>query len=265
MGTRFLILGSQRSGTTLLGMTLQAHPDIEIIEESNQCFHTDQGLTKQLELLVLDQYKPDAHTHIGYKAPRDTHRIDEITHKIPDMRFVWISRDIFQVVASMVSLNLQPMGSWAEVFAPREILKYLNSKQHDKEIRVEYEWAASILDKRIRAIALAAVCWLTKRRSEITASTKWPDRNYRVHYSDLVTSPEESLKGVLAFLDIPWHPLVLDHPKVLSGKRPGSTSPSRGIDSESLNKWQAVLSSVEIELITALLQRHHNWVFVETG
>ena len=91
--SRFLIMGCQRSGTTLLGMVLESHPQIEMIEENDLRFHGNGALTRELKLdAVLKNPAVDGGL-TGYKAPRDSHRLDEFAHAVPPLRVLWIERD----------------------------------------------------------------------------------------------------------------------------------------------------------------------------
>jgi hypothetical protein len=254
---KFLILGCQRSGTTLLGMALQAHPGIDLIEENNPRFHNQYALTKQLNLHAVKEYAPEGCELVGFKSPRDSHRCEEIIRTIPRVRIVWISREIYQVVASMVSLRTGPGSVWALDFAPREIIKYLYAEKEDHELAEQYGRARSLGDARQRAIALATVCWIAKQRSELKAIGRWPERTSRLSYDNLVTKPGDTLSRLLEFLGIHWDPAVLDHAGSLSGTRPGRSNTSRAIDSGSVTKWKKELSGDELQLVDLIAQEIH--------
>jgi hypothetical protein len=251
---KFIILGCQRSGTTLLGMALQAHPDIELIEENNPCFHTQYALTKQINLSAVKEYSSTDRKLTGFKAPRDSHRTEEIVFNVPLTRILWISRDIYQVVASMISLRMGTNITWAIAFAPKEIIKYLYTEKSDYKIAELYQWALSQQNTRKKSIALASVCWLTKQRSERKSIARWPELISRVSYSELVSSPKDTLVHLLDFLEIDWHPAVLDHSSILSGSRPGGSTTTRSIHSDSINKWKNELSGEELKLIDMIVQ-----------
>jgi hypothetical protein len=251
-----MVLGSQRSGSTLLGMALQAHGGIEIIEENNPAFHVRSASSPiQIDLQVVNAYKQEEGKLVGFKSPRDSHRIAEIIRTIPQIRIAWITRDIFQVVASMASLRMQSGATWANSFTHEEIIKYLLVKRNDSEIAELYEWARSLQDERERSIVLASVCWFSKHRLEVDAVAAWPELIHRISYEDLVAQPEVTLRELLDFLGIEWSPETLNHPAVLSGKRPGGTTTDRSIDSKSLDKWRSELSREDLELIDRVVRR----------
>jgi len=125
MTNKALILGCQRSGTTLLGMILQAHSSVEVIEENNGRFHQIYALTRLLDLARVDSYQSTDAKLAVFKAPRDSHRICEIEQTLPQAKTIWVSREVNQVVASMLSLKTQGGVPWALQFAEKEVIKYL--------------------------------------------------------------------------------------------------------------------------------------------
>ena len=103
---KFLITGCQRSGTTLVAMALEAHALIEIVEENDTRFHVDGIVTRELDLEAVSGQVASDRRMIGYKAPRDTHRIDEVTRIFPLVRVVWVERELRQTVSSMLILKI---------------------------------------------------------------------------------------------------------------------------------------------------------------
>jgi len=251
-----MILGCQRSGSTLLGMALQAHSGTEIIEENNPSFHVRSASSPiQINLQAVNEYIQEHGKLVGFKSPRDSHRIAEIIRTIPQVRIAWITRDIFQVVASMASLRMPSGATWANSFTHEEIIKYLLVERNDLEIAELYQWARSLKNERERAIALASVCWFTKYRIEVKSIAKWPTLIHRLSYDELVSQPEKTLRRLLGFLGLEWSPATLNHPTILTGVRPGGTVTNRSIDSKSLDKWKSRLSENDLGLIEMVIRR----------
>ena len=257
MSDKFMILGCQRSGTTLLGMILQAHNNLEIIEENNFWFHRQYALTYQLDLKKVWEYKSPGGKSVVYKAPRDSHRVEEIINTIPNVRIIWIVRNIFQVIASMMTLDTGDGTPWASAFAYKEIIKYLYTEKESYELSDEYKRVVSLQNPRERSVALAALCWVVKRYSELKAIERFPDLIHRVSYGRLVNSPGDMIEGVLQFLGVEWDPSVLNHGKHISGKRPGGSIINRPIDTCSLDKWKSILTEQEINLIGQILEKQN--------
>ncbi len=70
----FFIMGSQRSGTTLLGLVLAANPNIEITEENDLKYHYKGERTFLLDIDEVSTLDQQAEGCFGFKVPRDTHR-----------------------------------------------------------------------------------------------------------------------------------------------------------------------------------------------
>lgn len=255
---KFLILGSQRSGTSLLGMALEAHKNIELIEENNLEFHQQYALTKLIDLRAMSQYQSSRGIMTGFKAPRDSHRIKEFIDAIPDIKMIWISRNIYQVVASMITLRVNGKIPWATNFAPKEIIKYLYTYTDDYAIASSFSTASNLQEERKASVALATICWLSKNRCENHSCKLIPNQTFNVDYNKLVTKPEETLSSLLRFLELEFDPSVLTHSNLVSGNRPGGSSSDRDIDIVSIDKWKDVLSNEEIQMIDTIVEQIGN-------
>ena len=73
-------MGCQRSGTTLLGLILNSHSEVTVIDENDNYFHKPSNLTILLDLNKVRSalQEPISQNHFIFKAPRDTTRVDEI-------------------------------------------------------------------------------------------------------------------------------------------------------------------------------------------
>jgi len=156
----FIITGCQRSGTTLLGIILDAHQDIDIIEEDNGAFQERIGETLLLKFQNCIDYAASQAQHIGFKAPRDSHRMLSLKTKHPELKTLWLARPAVQVVASMIALEIKGV-TWAMGWAPREIRKYL-AQFKDDDLAKDFAQAEANPNNREREVAFAALCWRAK-------------------------------------------------------------------------------------------------------
>jgi len=252
---RFVVTGCQRSGTTLLGMALEAHPRIDFMDESDRRFHTKGDLGRTLDLAAVVARVGSAGRLAGFKAPRDSHRVEEIDRALPSVRIVWVEREVRQVVASMLSLATKT-GSWASQQASVEIAKHLEVVD-DEPARGLLVAADELRDDRATAVALAALCWAVKRGQRHAAMQILGSRLFVVDYDELVTAPDRTLEGLLDFLEVGWSQDVLDHPSAVDHspefRRPGKADSSRVIDTESQRKW-TLLSPEDLAVIETIEQ-----------
>lgn len=251
---KYFILGSQRSGTTLLGLCLEAHPDIELIEENDARFHQPYFLTRRIDLGLVNEYKPPCIKAICFKSPRDSHRVKSISLEINPVKILWMRRSVYEVVASMLRPRSAVGGkSWAAKHAEHELTKYFFEGVYDPSLAKLYRDAVSLGSSREKMVSLACLCWIAKFRCELLAGKYFGHNFYRIDYEKLVADPESVMKSLLRFLELSWDPRVLKHNDFVTGSRPGGTMPERPIDLNSLNKWRSELFESDLATIDRLL------------
>jgi len=89
-----LITGCQRSGTTLLNLILDSHPQIRGMDEW------------EFEETLVDEYLtgPEYHPCVAFKLPKVSYLIPAL-QSIPGIKVLWCIRDPRDVVTSMVRLQ----------------------------------------------------------------------------------------------------------------------------------------------------------------
>ncbi len=236
-----------------MAMVLEAHPSIEIIEENDCRFHRRGRVTRYLDLQAVSDHRASDRQLIGYKAPRDSHRVDEIKKAFPSLRVLWMERDMRQVVSSMLSLS-STHGSWAAEFAPKEISKYLE-QTNDERARTLAPPLDEADTRARRSIVLATLCWLVKREQRRSAARLLGPDMRQVDYDEFVTDPRKVLGNLVGFLGLPWSPEILDHSaSIAKGIRPGKAHPERPIDTLSRGKWRTRLTPEDLETMTHVVR-----------
>lgn len=182
------IIGSPRSGTTLLRVMLDSHPYISSGPETHflvDLHRLAEAHAAHIEFMGFDQQWWRNHVRSFYtavqcdymrrrgkrrwveKTPAYTLHLDFLDDLFPDARYIHIIRDGRDVVASHAD-------RWG-----------YRSALHATSTWGQYVQAARRFGRRA------------------------PTRYHEIRYESLVTDPEESLKPLLAFLDEPWDASVL--------------------------------------------------------
>lgn len=248
-----LITGCQRSGTTLLHLILDSHPDVTTLDED------------AFDALRLPHFlsHPDYHPNVAFKLPTVSHEVACFS-ELSRLKVLWCLRDPRDVLASMITLQMPLPPSqvcWAvhPHAAPIEILqcaKVLGCTFHPKRMG----WLRAFLQiqrkpphkqSREDAVFCAALCWRLKH--ELLDLYDRLNIDYTiVRYEELILDPEATLRSLLGFLDLPWHDDLLRHHQLHEGIAIGETNRARPIDATSLGKWQKQLLPSDIELLRNL-------------
>lgn len=231
------IVGSQRSGTTLLGLALGAHEGIESLDED------------RAYAALAEQAGDGRRTRI-YKVPNWTGALSTFIAHFPGGAYLFMKRAAVQVVASMLTLRGFAGTSWAELFAAIEARVAMAAFADPR--------AREVLERHYRRAAgdtvlMATMCAVAKqalaaeyRRSRL--------RVLEVDYEQLVADPRSTLSGVLDFIGVPWSDRVLEGHRLGGGATIGQTDRDRPIDAASIDKHTRVLGSEAITRIQSFEQ-----------
>jgi hypothetical protein len=259
------ILGSQRSGTTLMGQVLGASPQAVIIDEED-------GLYPWIEPALLDKGPVLAGAEFErvyraarrkYAQPADRFREDgalrakvtDLVLKAPNLTYyypqfdrlgltgphVFLFRDIRDVAASILNLNRTPIV--------RNQLNRLES--HDwlpdrlRNLAVELR-KESVPDCLKAALVAQAKMQLADEFERLGVEL------VRIRYEDLVTRPAETHRLLAGALGWPPLPSSQQSQRIFSGSGPGGMQRSHPLHSQSIGRWRSVLTADE----EALIWRH---------
>ncbi len=248
----FLIVGCQRTGTTLMRLVLECHSQVSCLDEGRA----------YLALASGDRPSPADKARVGFKVPRWTEQLAE--ERLSDYRFdveadrfydrqpvLFMLRDVRDTVASMATLKAG-RRSWLEVWGIPTVDWKI---ERSREFRDRFSAEIRLLEasRRPRMI-YAALYWKYKSVSYLDYMARgWPVLGVR--YEDLVRAPEPELRRVADFLGLPWEPGLLDHPRsphgeiLPSGNAIGGTHPGRSIDTASLGRWKGFLEPESMDQV----------------
>jgi len=250
--TPIFVVGCPRSGTTLIRVILDSHPNICCGPETNLVKNMEnfrekiserwkmlasygveeQAMNqkiKEILLLFMEHYtKSKSKKRWAEKTPDNIFHVDFIDELFPDCQFINIIRDGRDVVCS-----------YKERWGSKTI--FLAIKNWNRSIELTHRYR-----------------------------TKFnKDRYMEIRYEELVTRPERETKKMMQFLGEEWIPNLLTHHKIdhdfwfksskgqqISSKmekKPQRHSPSKPIFTSSVGKWKKNLNIVEKALVNIYL------------
>jgi len=230
MNSPIFLIGTQRSGTTLLCQMLSAHRDIFIknevpvrsvfkAEATRDEIETgiDQAVKSQLGKGIAELLKVEGKSIWGLKDPELTAYLGPLKQFLPGARFIIITRDARAVVNSYME-NKWGLGTNAYTGAER---------------------------------------WRNEVEEQLSFEADLPGKAYRIRYEDLVMESEQVLKGVCEFLQVPFDKGMLDYTrkKVFVTENRENKNTFLAPDITLTRKWQKTLNSHEIRVIDSVCEK----------
>lgn len=252
------ILGTGRSGTTILGKLLSIHPHVSFLNEPKALWHA----VYPYEDLIGSYSRGQAHYRLGdedvtAEIDRAVHRIygyclaitgsRRIVDKYPEMLFrVPFVRALFPD-AKLVFLV---RNGWD---AARSITAWSSRAGEQKGAEVHDWWGAdrrkwhllvrdvlaadpafadvySEITTLMRHEDMAAVEWIATMREGLRLMQSTPDLLYQVRFEDLTAHPAHTLADLLAFCELEEDPVLLSYAerviKPVPARQPLTLSPA---------------------------------------
>lgn len=263
-----LIVGSPRSGTTMLGKLLSQHPDITYWEEPRPIWSQGNAWRADDRLVASDltpaiakridrrfsRFLADSgRVRFAEKTPSNTLRLPFVHALYPDARIVHLVRDGRAVVASMLRMLEKPPDRgrvlarlretpWRDLpaLAPLVIRDVLRPKFSGKK---QKPWWGPRPPEWREWLDLPTPIKLARQWQTLVATARedlqsqFPSEQWiEVRYEDLVRSPEEWLRSIGKTLELSVEESFLE--KTLAEIRP-----------TSLDAWKSELSREVIDQI----------------
>lgn len=240
----FFITGCQRSGTTLLRLIMDSHPDIRCFGETRAYNILSDGFRVVENKKIDPWYNSEITTpHIGYQVPGWSElftEYDSVRKQWGSLPIVYMLRDPRAVVSSMKRipryLNEEVRGS---------INVWMNDENRSFEENFGNEVRNSI-GKRHEGIILGSIFWKYRTKPYLQMVAE----NYNVlgvFYDDLCQKPEQEVRRISEFLEIPFSLKTLQHHEMPHGETDqktkitmGNTRTDRQIDANSLDLWKGM-------------------------
>ncbi len=258
------IIGTERSGSNLLRLQLDAHPRIAVPHPPHlvryfkplQRRYGDLESEPAFRRLVSD-VRALLETHVyPWEVPIDWDRL------VREAR----PRDVFGVQYALYGQYAEAHGKprWAckSTFHVDEVDTLL---AHHPQAR--FVWL--VRDPRDVAVSsrasvfsathpvFVAELWARQQARGAEAERRWPEAVVRVRYEDLVTRPRDELARILSALGEPWDDAILRHHETSEARRSGSLAASwrataEPVRADNTGKWRGVLSPREVAWIEGI-------------
>lgn len=202
MNHPFFILGSQRSGTSMLVDVLDKSDAVRAYEESDPAvIQGDYRLRSKSEIdaLVAASTKPA----VVFKPLADSHYADDILRRHPGSKGLWLYRRYTDVANSSVR-------KWPGFF--REILRNFHTRdlswlgwRGERLSEADLDFLAGFWHDDVTDHEAAALFWWLRNRTFFDRDlASHPDLVLLVQYEHLVQRPHAAFARVCAFMDVPF-------------------------------------------------------------
>ncbi len=235
--------GAGRSGTTLLRVILDTHPNIvcgpefKLLPEIARLWTLGMQISPILQTYELGPREfNDAHRRfiesllhrylrasgkkrLAEKSPNNIFYFFQLSRIFPDARLIHVVRDGRDAVCSLLTMD------WRDPATGRKPAYVANAAA-----AVEY-WARAV-------------------RAGLEAARALPsDSFYLLRYEDMVTRPKETLEPLFTFIGEAWDPCVLDfHLKKREGTKESSDGQvARRLYTHAAGRWQRDLNEQDRE------------------
>ena len=235
------ILGTGRSGTTILGIVLSMHRDVGFLNEPKAIWASvrdDEDLIGSYHRgparyrLAEDDAPPaligDLHRVYGFylqftmaqrvvdKYPELIFRVPFVRRIFPDARFLFLSRDGWDTCASIENWSTRlasDVGAethdWWGVNRRKWTLLIDQIVPEHSDLAPHAESLRELTDHR----AMASVEWIVTMREGLRLANAYPQDVLHVHYEDLCANPEKICARIGDFANLPPDETFLNYAK----------------------------------------------------
>lgn len=261
-----VIVGCQRSGTSLSGEVIGAHPNVLLIDETDGLMRWADALlagSEEAEALygpmlarAAEKYRRPKErvaerdgvavpapgiTHLALKAPNLTYNAAQLAALDIPVSVIYPVRDPRSVVVSMAAIGSIDM-----------VANQLERMKSDPAIAaVHAEDIAYIEDPATPMHLKRARVWRAKSTAQASFERAGLDP-YVFRYEDFVEDAGPYTVHLANHAGLVWHEDMIEHPRVMRGQGPGLLNRNRGIDTRSVEKWRDRLSIEQERNILAL-------------
>lgn len=264
----FFIVGSGRSGTTLLRRVLQANPQLHIAPENHslgsviELFSRNSSLAwPRVVRLVLSSFEDSryfAETFNISLRPLATRLVDA---PIDDRNLAFILDSLYRYHGQQTGQTFQRWGDKTPLnsFYLDQILTVFPDSRFVHMLRDGVDVAYSFVEAGLYSdIVTAAKQWQSSVRAVRNFSRRHPSICFYVRYEQLVTTPDVVIPSVCNFLDIEYDKSMIENLSHIEGmndlkKYKHFSNVLRPITANSIGKGRSAISKDERNQLDLLI------------
>ncbi|HHT9109542.1 MAG TPA: sulfotransferase family protein [Candidatus Brocadiaceae bacterium] len=290
------VVGNSRSGTTMMGRILGNHKNIFTFHELhffeqlwsiNDKNHTlSPYAAKKLAARLLCIQRDDYFKRI--KLNNFIHEANDIIHEIKGD--VFTSTKVFEaflyyetiknnknIPCDQTPRNVFYMGEILELYPNSKIINMIRDPR-DVLLSQKRKWKRRFLGAKNIPLKESFRSWINYNpvtisklwNASIYAADKYSGNNriISLRFEDLLKDPENYVRKICDFLEIPFYHTMLEIPQI--GSSSGFDQPEKkGINSERINIWKkGGLNSTEVYIcqkITCSLMNHYGYPIINAN
>jgi hypothetical protein len=233
METPYFLVGSERSGTTMLRLMLNQHPEI--------CFHHE--FVYSVDAIKADGKFPSLDSYKDYLVFDRVFQMDNLevknsadyTEVVRDFLFQIKKRANKPIVGATVHRNAQYLPSiWPDC-------KFIHIVRDPRDVTrsyVQMGWGGHVW--------VSADTWLKLEKELNDFELTLPEDSFiTIKYEDIVQNPQRVLSTICEFIGVKYHENMMNYSDNSSYSTP---------DTSLLNQWKHKATKYEIALIEYKLQ-----------
>lgn len=263
---KLLVVGTMRSGTTLLNRLLRAHPQIGMVYHPTRFFEYAMGQP-------LGEFVESFKTrYAGYGSvpadwPRGVFDLESLAARTVEPSMYGrvlqslLNKDGCTVIGEKYAGRGEEMAPFQQAEPSGKILMIVRDPRDafvSNRMRIEQEATIDLIARGAHLKLLDDWAYLSVQHRNFNQAQR--GQYLQIRYEDLVASPEETSRRICAFLAVPFAPEMIaagnlkhdDGREWLSNTSHGNQSAE--INDESVGKYRNLISPGDLLLINCLLE-----------
>lgn len=261
MSKIFLIIGCQRSGTTLLRIILESHTKISCFDEPKSYEHLRDK--QKLSSIVS---KESGKKWLGFKIPILTEQLTntklhdhslpyELTNFYQKEPLIFIIRDVRDVICSMKNL-LVDNSNWLHRWGVPIVEYWIKNSE---KFRNEFDSEIKIVKNSSEyELSMGSLYWKYKSKSYFKYLELGDFPIIKIMYEDLVQQSKETINSIIEFLGLEWENSLLQHYRLAHtetnerGLTVGNTNVNMPIEAFHVGRYKKELNENQLNEIMAI-------------